>query len=749
MKNEYEIEGLSDPFKDNNAYEVYKKKKIHPLVKTDYVFIHSRDKFLKYLPEILSMPYWSLDVETTGIDPFLDKVILLQIGNYQKQYLVDTRDVSISELKSKLEDPNFKKIGQNLAFEYKMIKGTFGFSCEGLRDLMLAEILCTCGYQHSGFSLEDLSMKYLEHALDKEMQTSFIGHTGPFSLAQKEYAALDVVVPDLIMPKIIEELQYFNLINTWKLECDSIPAFGDIEFYGLNLDKKMWLDNIEKAEELLRLELEKFYKITSRYVNTDLFGSGSINPNSSLQIKNLFIELFGVENLIDGKGKVSTGDEILIKLISKFPDHSDLLKCIQNIRGIEKNVGTYGHSYLNHIHPKTGRFHPRISQIGSETGRPAGKKPSLLNIPAVKEYRTPWGNVPGRKILTNDYGACELRIMSSMSKDPVMCKGFNEGLDYHTYTVTQFIVDPEPWLREFIPDKKGEPGKGSLGKEILDGKTGSKIPNPNFNKLVPYDRVLKNHRSVAKTINFGLAYGMGAKKLSDDLRIPLDIGKGYVSQFNTKFIALVTWLRTNQDNSLLPRFATYEERKSAREENRPIENNLGYAETYLGRKRFFKIPRKPKPVEFARCYKKLDYWEDKIKHTVYKAEGLPTLKYDPNNPWDENMPKEVKNYYTRIASIKREGGNSPIQGGNADITKIAMIRLRNRIKQIEKERNNGEYLAHVALQVYDEIIIDCPDFLAEELREIMDHEMKEAGKEVIKFVPVEASAVVADYWTKD
>jgi len=77
-----------------------------------------------------------------------------------------------------------------------------------------------------------------------------------------------------------------------------------------------------------------------------------------------------------------------------------------------------------------------------------------------------------------------------------------------------------------------------------------------------------------------------------------------------------------------------------------------------------------------------------------------------------------------------------------------MYLLRKRIKLIEKERNNGEYLAHVALQVYDELIVDCPEEMADELAKLMDDVMIEAGNRVIKEVPVEVDCLIADSWVK-
>jgi DNA polymerase-1 len=225
---------------------------------------------------------------------------------------------------------------------------------------------------------------------------------------------------------------------------------------------------------------------------------------------------------------------------------------------------------------------------------------------------------------------------------------------------------------------------------------------------------------------------MGAGKLAHTLKISRALAKEYIEKFNSTFKVLVAWLRKNQDLAL----------------------ERGYAKTYLGRKRYFKVPQKPAILSCAHLYqeriigwKKTEEGKNRpIKE--YYADGLATINFNPLDPWDENLPKPLKDYYSRIAGIKREGGNSPIQGGNADLTKIAMYKLRKWIRDYEKKHNNGEYLAHVCLQVYDEILVDCPEEMAEILRPVMDRIMKEAGEEVIKLVPVETACAVADFWLK-
>lgn len=678
--------------------------------KPNYIFLPTQRKFNKIIDDIMKLNFWMFDTETTGLCPHDNEVILMQIGNNDIQYLIDTREVTnLSSLKERMEDESFVKILHNALFDYLMIKGTFGISVEGMQCTQLGEQLLKAGLMKKGFSMADCCSRYLKIVIDKEMQTSFKNHTGPFSQRQLEYAALDCIYPYYYAIMQRNALIQNNLVDIFQLENEAIPAFGDMEFYGMLLDKEQWRKNLVEEEKKRQKSRKLFMEEAAKYAQPDIFGEASINPASPTQVLGLFKTMFDHKYLKSepsnpNSNKLGTGEGVMKKLKEVY-NSPKIVTLLEAYREHDKKAGTYGESYIEHIHPKTGRFHPELFQIGSYTGRPSCKKPSMLNIPAESRYRKAWIAGPGRKLLTNDYSACELRIMASMSKDPAMCKGFNDGVDYHTYTASQFIEDNEEWLREYIPHPKNEVGKGKKGNYVLDSN-GNKIKNPNRGSLIKYETVCSNERNVAKAINFGLAYGQGAKALGESLGISTDKAKGYIKKFNTKFKTLVQWLDRQKE----------------------LAYKDSVAITELGRKRFFWRPHKP-------------VWRD-------EWDDLRNQGCDFANPFDPKLPPEYKSYYSKIASTKREGVNSPIQGGNVDITKIAMANLRKFIKDFEKKHNNGNYLAHVALQVYDEIVVDCPEQYAEIFAKKMEEIMEKAGQQVIKGIPVETDCVIEDFWAK-
>lgn len=434
------------------------------------------------IPKLYSSHVWGVDTETTGLDPHSDKVSLLQIGNTQDQYVIDTRTVNPEPLRGWFEDISIFKYLHNAKFDYKMIKGAFGIEMERMRDTFLGEQILTKGIKLSGFKLSEIMKNYLDVDMPnkEDMQKSFIGHTGPFSQAQIEYAARDVEFMVPLGRVISNHIKTKGLANTFVLECEAIPSFGDMELYGVLLNKDEWLkiaeENYNAAQEITK-KMDWFAMQARdqafRKKHIDMFGHPSINYNSAEQIVEL-IQALGIkiEIVDEDTGEIKqrltvedSSDKTLKKIIG-YP----VVELIKKYRGHMIRHNTFGKSFVDAIHPKTGRIHQLLDQIGADTGRITTNKKSpvsMLNIPRDKRMRNCFLAEEDHVIETDDYSGCELRIWAHISKDPGLVEALNRGVDLHCYVASKLY-----------------------GVEVKKG-------TPEY-----------RYRSPAKAFNFGIAYGM-------------------------------------------------------------------------------------------------------------------------------------------------------------------------------------------------------------------------------------------------
>lgn len=434
------------------------------------------------LERLMSKPAWGFDTETTGLDPHENKVILMQFGRPEEQYLIDVRKVNPEPLRPFFESREHKKIGHNLKFDYKMMKGTFGIEVEKLRCTMLAEKIINAGRRFSGFSLAALMETRLGKLMDKTMRDSFVGHTGEFTTKQLEYAALDVSDILQLSNHQCEDLRHDGLGPTWVLECNAIPCFGDMEYDGVILDVDHWKDLIKKNEgkrEEVRQQLDEF---AQNYCPVNLFGNVEINYASPKQVLELLQKMRVTISEVDqstGQSKDMLIPNTNEKTLDKVKDNP-FIELLKEYRHYDIRIGTFGYPYLEGIHPKTGRIHPEFHQIGTETGRPANHSKSpinMLNVPSDKEYRKGFKAPEDYLVETDDYSGCELRIWAELSEDPELVRAFQEDIDLHSEAATKLF--------------------------------GRKVTKENENKV---------YRKAAKPINFGIAYGMGPMSLYYQIR---------------------------------------------------------------------------------------------------------------------------------------------------------------------------------------------------------------------------------------
>lgn len=466
---------------------------IHPATILDV------DRFLD------SVDTFGCDTETEGEFNFVNKVIMLQVGNKEDQYVIDTRCTDVSILARHFSNKEKIKIFHNSKFDRNFLKFSFGFEVESIYDTFLVECCVTNGLQDRQLGLAALTIKYCNATLDKSERGKFINYgSKPFTAKQIVYGAEDVTYLMDIVDKQMVTVKEMQLESVVELENKVILALADIEYNGMILDTKQWLELAEDAEdEMIKIEgdLEelvlkepKLKKYVLQYVQHDLFGETcpkktSIKWTSPLMMLKVFKDL-GMRD-IDSSGE---------KEITKYQNTYPLVKAFIDYKKQQKLATTYGRDFLNNINKKTGRIHTNIWPI-LETHRISTSNPNLQQIPAmtiknsqgidIHPYLECFVAPVGHMIVAADFSGQELRIIAQGSKDPLWIEVFKRDGDLHGEVAKKiFNVDDPKKLEEFV--YVGET------KVFMRGK---------------------KPRDVTKTINFMLAYGGGKKKLSEILGI--------------------------------------------------------------------------------------------------------------------------------------------------------------------------------------------------------------------------------------
>ena len=571
------------------------------------------------VPEIADMPIIGVDTETTGLDPFESELLLVQLGNLDKQYVIDARQCSLEPLREILESRKVKVL-HNAKFDYKMLKQRASIRMENVVDTMLIEQVLRNGRRaEGGNGLAAVVERYTRKKVSKEEQESFINHTGDFTKAQLEYARRDVIYPLEVLHKQMPLVRKAGLEHTVKLECLAVTAIADIELNGVAIDQERWTRIAQEAQEKatefhgkLDEQFESYIEQTGEQV---LFTAGRIiNYDSDRQLRDALLHL-GIEVESTSKAVLASLEHPVGQVILEYRQH-------------QKIVSTYGATFLEHVQRKTGRIHCDFRQLGAESGRLSSTKPNLQNIPSDSEFRSCFIAGEGRKVITADYSGCELRILADMSQDDEFLRAFRNNEDLHSLVATMMFK---------VPVGKDE------NKEL---------------------------RQAAKAINFGLAYGMSSKGLAAQIGCPDEEAEDLLDKYFEGFPKIASFL----------------------EQSGRLAVSRGYSTTIGGRRRWFDIS---------------DIDQDRRKR----------------------------------GSIERKGKNSPIQGTNADMIKLALYRLR-------EELHDREVDAALVNTVHDEIVVECEESIALEVQELVEKVMRAAGEYYVKSVPVDVESAIADAWSK-
>jgi DNA polymerase I-like protein with 3'-5' exonuclease and polymerase domains len=479
----------------------------------NYQYITSTEEALRHIEFIERHPIVEVDTESTGLSPFTDRVVLLQIGVHGKAYVFDVRDgrVDTSIFKPLLEGTKTLKIFQNVVFDYKMLKTNFNMEVNRVYDLMLAEQLMYLGL-HPKANLQYLVAKYLHLNMTKDVATSFKDYNQKYQEYQLRYAANDVVVMKDIYNLQLYKLQQDSLMRVAQLEFEFSKPLAEMELNGMLLDVPKWRKILEeKVVEHSKLSIQLTDTFNQTIDQTTLFGASLLNLDSPIQV---------VKCLNDLGVPVDSSD---VKELSKYKKNP-IVNLLLEYRKYAKFITTYGEPMINRINPLTGRLHTSFRQM-VDTGRLSSSNPNLQNIPKEQKYRLCFIARPGYKLITCDMSQAELRILGNFSGDPVFLESFAKGLDLHTRTASDLF--------------------GLTYDEVVADK-----------ELGDDDPTKKNYRSNVKALNFGLIYGLTRVGLSLRMGTSEDEAQKLINAYFKRYPRIKSWLDKAAKSAIMNRYST-------------------------------------------------------------------------------------------------------------------------------------------------------------------------------------------------
>ncbi|MBD0778322.1 DNA polymerase I [Maribacter sp. ANRC-HE7] len=480
-----------------------------------------------FMQNLMKQPSVCFDTETTGLNPLTAELVGIAFSwEAGKGFYIpfpDSRDEAqeqIEQLRPFFEAEDIEKIGQNLKYDIKVLH-KYNIQVKGkCFDTMLAHYLINPDMRHNMDILSETYLNYTPVSI-----TELIGKKGKNQLSmrdvplekQTEYAVEDADITFQLAQHFRPELadaKTEELFNT--IEIPLLHVLADMELEGITLDKEFLHSLSEDLDnDILNLQ-EKIYKEADQEFNI-------ASPKQLGEI------LFDKLKLVDKPKKTKTGQystaEDVLSYLAK--DHG-IVQNVLDYRGLSKLKSTYIDALPEQIEPSTGRVHTDYMQTVAATGRLSSNNPNLQNIP----IRTERGRqvrkafVPRDEnyiLLAADYSQIELRIIAALSNETTMIEAFKNGEDIHA-------------------------------------STASKVFN------VPLAEVTREQRSNAKTVNFGIIYGVSAFGLSNQTDLSRSEAKELIETY----------------------YKTYPKLRSFISEQIDFARDNGYVQTVLGRRRYLK-----------------------------------------------------------------------------------------------------------------------------------------------------------------
>ncbi|EFH22412.1 DNA-directed DNA polymerase [Neisseria polysaccharea ATCC 43768] len=482
--------------------------------KLDYQAVTTEAQFAALLDKLSQADTIGIDTETTSLDAMDASLVGISIAFQAGEAVyipvghsltaapeqLDLQDV-LGRLKPHLENPVLKKIGQNLKYDQHVF-ANYGIALNGIAgDAMLASYIIE---SHLGHGLDELSERWL--GLETITYESLCGKGAKqigfadVAIGQAtEYAAQDADFALRLEAHLRAQMDAKQLEMYEKMELPVAQVLFEMERNGVQIDRaELARQSAELGAELMKLEQEAYAAASQPF-----------NLNSPKQLQEILFDKMGIPTKglkKTAKGGISTNEAVLEQLAPDYP----LPKIILQNRSLAKLKSTYTDKLPEMISPKDGRVHTTYAQAVAITGRLASNNPNLQNIPirtaegrrVRRAFTAPQGSV----IVSADYSQIELRIMAHLSGDKTLIAAFQNGEDVHRRTAAEvFGIAPE--------------------------------------------NVSPEQRRYAKTINFGLIYGMGQYGLAKSLGIDNLSAKNFIDRYFARYPGVAEYMQRTKEQA--------------------------------------------------------------------------------------------------------------------------------------------------------------------------------------------------------
>jgi len=617
---EFSLSSPSEPAPKEKKAKAAKKDKAETVepaeikvkrVSDKYRSLLTEEEIEKALAAAAKAGLVAVDTETTGLDSLTVELVGVSLCWKEKEavFIPLNQELNgekvVKLLKPFLENPKIQKGGQNSKYDWAVFK-SHGIQPEGFAfDTMLESFLLDSSYRQHG--LDAIALKHFNYT--KIPTEALIG-------SGKKQITMDQVPLEAITQYACEDVDFTLRAHNFfaprlkkegldrayrEVELPLVMVLEAMERKGICVDVKLLKSLSDEAGEELKKLTKKIFKEAGE----------EFNIGSPLQLGKILFEKMQVQKISGTRvKKTKTGyatDVDVLESLKGVPI-GDL---VLDYRQLSKLKNTYLDVLPEMVHPKDGRIHTSYSQAVAATGRLSSNDPNLQNIPIRSEFgrRIRGAFVPKDSkhlLISADYSQIELRVLAHITEDKNLIATFKNDEDVHRRTAS-----------------------------LIFG--------------VPMEQVTSTQRNQAKTINFGVIYGMGPMRLARENGVTMVEAKKFIEEYFAKYPGI-------------QKFTT---------EMVELARKQGYVSTIMDRKRL-----------------------------------IPEIH-------STNVGLRINAEHMAV--------NTPIQGSAADLIKIAMIRLHEKLQAKKME-------TAMLLQVHDELVFEAPKAEAEEAKKIIVHEMENAMK---------------------